>query len=78
MELAAAAVRLGALSFPAGTIWSGRAQARAERWSAATGCDPEELTARLFGGHDRPEPRLLDQVDLAHELKHVGQSVRRS
>ncbi|HVH22789.1 MAG TPA: glycosyltransferase, partial [Pseudonocardia sp.] len=77
-ELAAAAVRHGALSFPAGTIRPGRARARAERWTAATGCDPDELAAQLFGGHDRPGPRLLDEVDLAHELKYVGQSVRRS
>ena len=78
MELAAAASRHGALSFPAGAIRPGRARARAERWSAATGCHPEELAARLFGGHDRPGPRLIDEVDLAHELKYVGQSVRRS
>jgi GT2 family glycosyltransferase len=76
--LAAAALRHGELRVSAGTIRPGRVRARAERWAAATGRDPAELAAQLFGGHDRPEPRPIDRVDLAHELKYVGQSVRRS
>ncbi|HVH23037.1 MAG TPA: hypothetical protein VNA11_11330, partial [Pseudonocardia sp.] len=76
--LAAAALQHGELRTPAGTIRPGRVRARAERWAAVTGRDPAELAAQLFGGHDRPEPRLLDEVDLAHELKYAGQSVRRS
>ncbi|HSU35536.1 MAG TPA: glycosyltransferase [Propionibacteriaceae bacterium] len=76
--LAAAALHHGELRIPAGTLRPGRVRARAERWAAATGRDPEELAAQLFGGHDRSEPRPLDQVDLTHELKYVGQSVRRS
>jgi len=76
--LAAAALRHGGLTSPAGTVQPGRVRARAERWSAATGSDADELAAWLFGGHDVPAPGLLGEVDLAHELKHAGQPVRRS
>ncbi len=76
--LVAAALRHGGLTSPAGTIQPGRVRARAERWSAATGRDRDELAAWLFGGHDVPVPVLLGEIDLVHELKHAGQSVRRS
>jgi GT2 family glycosyltransferase len=72
-ELADLAGRQGRLSTPAGVINPARALARARRWAAATDQDEAELAALLFGGRDLLRPRPLADVDLAHELKYVGQ-----
>ena len=72
------AQRVGSLDSPAGTITPGRAARRAARWADALGADPATRQALLFGGQDVNAPTRLVPVDLAHELKYVGQPVRRS
>ena len=72
--LVAQALRLGPLEGPAGTVTAERARRRAARWAAALDTDPATAQAWLFGGRDVPVPRRFGAVDLAHELKYVGQS----
>ncbi len=72
------ALRLGPLAGPAGTVTAERARRRAARWAPALDLDPVTVQAWLFGGRDGLVPRRFGAVDLAHELKYVGQPVRRS
>ena len=71
--LVAQAMCLGPLEGPAGTVTAERSRRRAVRWAAALDTDPATAQAWLFGGRDVPVPRRFGAVDLAHELKYVGQ-----
>jgi GT2 family glycosyltransferase len=71
--LVAQALRLGPLAGPAGTVTAQRARRRADRWTPALDLDLAMAQAWLFGGRDAPVPRRFGAVDLAHELKYVGQ-----
>lgn len=73
MELLALAQRHGPLQLPTGSLEPTRVGARTRRWARRWGAEPELVAARLFGGRDRPGPRPSRPVDLAHELKYVGQ-----
>ncbi len=75
--LAQAAAR-GPLTAPTVAVTPTRVLRRAARWSAAVDQAPDLLAARLFGGRDVTGPERLPAVDVAHELKQVAQSVRRS
>lgn len=68
------ALDAGPLDLPAGTVTPSRAAARAARWAPALGVDERTAQAWLFGGHDLSGPAPFGTVDLAHELKYVGQS----
>lgn len=72
------ALDAGPLDTPAGPVTPCRVAARASRWASALGVDDRTAQALLFGGRDLPEPLPFGTVDLAHELKYVGQPVRRS
>lgn len=73
MELLDRADREGPLQLPTGRLVPARVRARSRRWAERLAMDAELVTARLFGGRDRPDPRPSRPVDLAHELKYVGQ-----
>jgi len=82
-DLASLARTTGRLISPAATVTATRALRRSTRWSTATGHEPAELSARLFGRRDVVDPARqtqvdLAQVDLAHELKQIYRSTRRS
>lgn len=73
MDLLDRADREGPLQLPTGSLVPARVRARSRRWADRLGVDAEVVAARLFGGRDRPDPRPTRPVDLAHELKYVGQ-----